>query len=145
MRELLVGDARPVPALDLLVVRHVVPQLLQPRRHLPRVTRMHPVVPRREIKEDRRVAQPALRVGRSRKRLQWALSTLVTSMILMLGIGWWLRPTPAPTLLSYATTNGQQRQITLPDGSQVVCLPSPSHRRALCARDLPFGGQRRPS
>src|SRR5688500_9619937 len=62
VRELLVRDARTVPALDLLVIRDVVAQLLQPRRHLACMARVHPVVSRREIEEDRRVTQPARRV-----------------------------------------------------------------------------------
>jgi transmembrane sensor len=63
------------------------------------------------------VAAPRLR---SQRRLRWALGALA-SLVLLAGLGWWQWPAaPSGVTTRYATTNGQQRTLTLPDGSVVT-------------------------
>ncbi len=69
----------------------------------------------------------AMRVPASRPRLRsqraWRLSGVVMLLLLAMGLGWWrwALPTPAgPQLTRYTTSVGQQRTLTLPDGSVVT-------------------------
>src|ERR1044072_3396745 len=66
VRELLVGHAGAVAALDLLEVGDVVALLLEPRRHLAGVAGVDAGVAGREVEEDRRVAlAPPAPLGRA--------------------------------------------------------------------------------
>ncbi|ALD22380.1 FecR family protein [Hymenobacter sp. DG25A] len=58
---------------------------------------------------------PALRVSRQRR---WPVVLAVLSAMLMVGLGFWRYM--LPTELQYTTLAHQQRQVLLPDGSQVM-------------------------
>ncbi|GAB3855148.1 hypothetical protein GCM10028822_25990 [Hymenobacter terrigena] len=63
-------------------------------------------------------ARPQLRVQRRR-----VLAGTLALLLLLVGLGWWqwLRPAvPAGKAERFATSTGQQRRLTLPDGSVVV-------------------------
>jgi transmembrane sensor len=66
---------------------------------------LHPVVP----------ARPRLR---SQRRLR-LLTGGLTLLILLAALGWWLLPSGRETM-RYTTGSGQQRTLSLPDGSVVV-------------------------
>jgi transmembrane sensor len=57
---------------------------------------------------------------RSQRRVRWAIGVLA-SLLLLVGLGWWQWPaTPSGATTCYATGKGQQRILTLPDGSVVT-------------------------
>lgn len=59
-----------------------------------------------------------LRAGRRRRR-QWSAAAALAVVLVLAGVGAWLRPAAPVPLLRYATLAGQQRTVRLPDGSQV--------------------------
>jgi transmembrane sensor len=62
---------------------------------------------------------PAPRL-RTQRRLRWALGALA-SLLLLAGLRWWQWPsTPSGGTTRYATGQGYQRTLTLPDGSMVT-------------------------
>lgn len=75
----------------------------------------------RKFQRARRVLPTAAPRLRSQRRAwRWAAS-LAMVLLVVGGLGWWLRRPDAPASSArYATTTGQQRTITLPDGSVVT-------------------------
>ncbi|RZL15677.1 MAG: DUF4974 domain-containing protein [Hymenobacter sp.] len=75
----------------------------------------------RKFQQARRVLPiVAPRLRSQRRAWRWAAS-LVLVLLVVGGLGWWLRRPAAPaSAASYATAIGQQRTITLPDGSVVT-------------------------
>lgn len=75
----------------------------------------------RVFQQARRVLPTAAPRLRSQRRAwRWAAS-LTMVLLLVGGLGWWLqRPDASASAVHYATAAGQQRTITLPDGSVVT-------------------------
>ncbi|NML66246.1 hypothetical protein HHL22_13620 [Hymenobacter sp. RP-2-7] len=66
----------------------------------------------------RPAAAPHLRS--SRRAWRWVGALAVVVALGLVGLRWWGRLAPAPTYARYAALPGEQRQVQLPDGSQVV-------------------------
>lgn len=50
----------------------------------------------------------------------WRATAIAASLLLLISIGWWLRPAPETTILTVATQTNETRLVTLPDGSTVL-------------------------
>lgn len=72
------------------------------------------------FRQARRALPAAAPRLRSQRRLRWAFGALA-SLVLLAVVGWWQWPaTPSGATTRYATGKGQQRSLTLPDGSVVT-------------------------
>ncbi|MGI4835531.1 MAG: FecR family protein [Janthinobacterium lividum] len=67
-------------------------------------------------------ARPAAapRLRSSQRAWRWAGALVAVLALGLAGLRWWGRPALAPTYARYAALPGEQRQVQLPDGSQVV-------------------------